>query len=67
MLTILLFFREPKKAQKPNLKTWTKTLKDNDWVGTFLILGGLLSLLIALQYGGLKYSWSNSKIVSLSY
>jgi len=33
-----------------------------DPLGAFLLMGAIVCLLLALQWGGLTYPWSNSKI-----
>ncbi|KAH8916158.1 MFS general substrate transporter, partial [Atractiella rhizophila] len=53
----------------PPERTNTLTLKEKlfriDWVGTGLVLASITCILLALQWGGLEYSWSNSKIIGL--
>lgn len=36
-----------------------------DFLGTTLIIGASISLLLALQYGGVKYAWNSSIVISL--
>ncbi|KAI1362035.1 major facilitator superfamily domain-containing protein [Xylaria arbuscula] len=40
-------------------------LKKFDWFGTFLIVPGLISLLLALQWGGSIYGWKDARIIIL--
>jgi hypothetical protein len=36
-----------------------------DFLGTTLIMGASISLLLALQYGGVKYAWKSSVVIGL--
>ncbi|KAM0747337.1 MFS general substrate transporter [Meredithblackwellia eburnea MCA 4105] len=36
-----------------------------DWVGTVLVLGAIACLVLALDWGGVTYAWSNPRIISL--
>ena len=60
MLVVFLFFKPPKREAD------TSTLKQKilrfDIVGTALLIGGVCSLLLALQWGGNQYPWSDSKV-----
>ena len=38
---------------------------DFDWIGTFLFILSMISVLLALQWGGSKYSWDNGRIIVL--
>ncbi|KAI0423891.1 major facilitator superfamily domain-containing protein [Xylaria sp. FL1042] len=40
-------------------------LTELDFVGTLSMIGSLTSLLIALQWGGATYSWSDGRIIAL--
>lgn len=59
---ILFFLNMPKVKHE---KTVWKRLVIIDWLGSILILCSLISLLLVLQWGGLKYKWSDSKIIGL--
>ncbi|KAI0197926.1 major facilitator superfamily domain-containing protein [Astrocystis sublimbata] len=43
---------------------WRKKLRQFDWIGTVLLISGLVSLLLALQLGG-SYGWRDSRIIVL--
>lgn len=49
--------------------TEATTLKDKihqlDPIGTFFFLPSIICLLLALQWGGVNYSWSNGRIIAL--
>ncbi|KAJ3566810.1 hypothetical protein NPX13_g6996 [Xylaria arbuscula] len=40
-------------------------LEKFDWFGTLLIVPGLISLLLALQWGGSTYGWKDARIIVL--
>ncbi|PRP83972.1 hypothetical protein PROFUN_08656 [Planoprotostelium fungivorum] len=40
-------------------------LLDLDWVGVVLLIGAVVCLLLALQWGGTKYPWSDKTIIGL--
>jgi hypothetical protein len=40
-------------------------LRNLDFVGTAIFLPSLICLLLALQWGGQKYNWSNVRIIVL--
>ncbi|KAI1146051.1 major facilitator superfamily domain-containing protein [Nemania diffusa] len=42
-----------------------RKLAELDFVGTVSMIGSLVSLLIALQWGGATYPWSNGRIIAL--
>lgn len=62
---VILFFilRVPqKKIEKTSLKDQIHQL---DPIGTALFMPSIICLLLALQWGGIDYSWSNPRIIVL--
>ena len=61
---IILFFKAHEKthAQPTDLKSRFLSL---DPVGTAVFMPGIVCLLIALQWGGTKYSWHDPRIIGL--
>ncbi|KAM3068359.1 hypothetical protein ACMFMG_009496 [Clarireedia jacksonii] len=57
----LLFFL---KVHNPRTKLWDG-IRAIDWLGTFLILGAVLMLLLGLQYGGVSYPWDSAIVICL--
>ncbi|KAL4940199.1 hypothetical protein BDV06DRAFT_224310 [Aspergillus oleicola] len=56
--------------QLPEQKEFSDTpllsrIKQLDFIGAALIIPCIICLLLALQWGGNKYSWSNSRIIGL--
>jgi MFS family permease len=61
---IIPFFNVPRRGQKLNLTFWEQ-VKKFDLEGTALFLPAIICLLLALQWGGSKYSWQNGRIIAL--
>ncbi|KAF2452521.1 major facilitator superfamily domain-containing protein [Lineolata rhizophorae] len=61
---VVFFFSSPKrkKAEKIGLKA---QLAQFDLLGTFFFIPAVVSLLLALQWGGSKYDWNNGRIIAL--
>lgn len=62
-LFVLCFFRTPKAILKKN--TLKEQLKELDLIGSLFFLPAIISLLLALQWGGTKYAWSSGRIIGL--
>jgi MFS family permease len=67
MAVIIFFFTPVPQAGAMDTKslTWREKLEQFDIPGTIFFLPGVVSLLIALQWGGSKYPWSNGRIIAL--
>ncbi|KAF7309754.1 Major facilitator superfamily transporter [Mycena indigotica] len=66
LLVITFFFTAPGVARKTanNTPFWSRVMKF-DPIGTVLFIPAIVSLLLALQWGGSKYEWKNGRIVAL--
>lgn len=64
ILAILIFFKPPKRAAVDNFTAREKLAKF-DLIGTGLLLPAVISLLLALQWGGSKYAWKSGRIIGL--
>ncbi|KAI1384991.1 putative efflux pump [Hypoxylon trugodes] len=64
ILVILLFFPAPVQAI-PKDETLMERFKRFDPIGTILFMPAIICLLLALQWGGTKYPWSNGRIIGL--
>ncbi|KAI1266049.1 MFS general substrate transporter [Xylariaceae sp. FL1019] len=64
VVAIAIFFPPPTQ-KKPESETFMKTLMRFDPVGTVLFIPAIVSLLLALQWGGTTYAWSNARIIAL--
>ncbi|KAF5973635.1 major facilitator superfamily transporter [Fusarium bulbicola] len=64
ILVILFTFKTP-----AGVKVVDATLKEKllqmDFIGTALVVGVSLSLLLALQYGGVTHAWNSSVVIGL--
>ncbi|RJE27331.1 efflux pump [Aspergillus sclerotialis] len=63
MLVILVFLRIP--AQPTAQVPLPEKIKQLDIPGTTLLVPGVVCLLLALQWGGQTYSWSNGRVIAL--
>jgi hypothetical protein len=63
-LTILLTFKAPQAVTVVDA-TFKEKLLHMDFIGTALIMGASLALLLALQYGGVTHAWNSSLVVGL--
>ncbi|KAH9239381.1 hypothetical protein K456DRAFT_1937512 [Colletotrichum gloeosporioides 23] len=59
---LIPFYHNPEHA-KPLKATWQEKLLQLDPVGGSLILTSVICYLLALQWGGLEKSWSNSTVI----
>lgn len=60
VFTVLIFFSSP--AQPVSTKPLLEKLRLLDTVGATLVISAVVCLLLALQWGGTTYAWSNSKV-----
>ncbi|KAI1095680.1 MFS transporter [Rostrohypoxylon terebratum] len=60
----LIFFLPDKPPTQPGLP-WKEQIKQLDLPGTFFLIPSVICLLLALQWGGAKYSWNNGRIIVL--
>lgn len=63
-ILFLAFFlpdRPPTTARLP----WKEQVRQFDLPGTFFLIPSVISLLLALQWGGAKYPWNNGRIIAL--
>lgn len=57
---IAIFFKSPKRQKQESIGFQAR-FKQFDPIGTTLFIPAIVCLLLALQWGGSKYSWSNGK------
>ena len=63
---VLLFFLTPKSpAPVKSADTWRGKISQLDPLGFVLIGSSAICLLFALQWGGIRYSWNNARIIAL--
>ncbi|PMD40983.1 putative MFS aflatoxin efflux pump [Hyaloscypha variabilis F] len=63
-LVIFALFLKVKAPAKAGT-TWRAQLSQLDPLGTLFFLPGIVCLLLALQWGGSTYAWSNARIIVL--
>jgi len=56
---IIFFFHPKKRARALSAGKWTEKIEQFDPYGTAIFLPMIICLLLALQWGGSKYEWSN--------
>jgi MFS family permease len=66
LLVMIFFFKMPKSAdRKPETFSLVERINQFDPWGTLLFIPAIVSLLLALQWGGSKYEWKNGRIIAL--
>ena len=64
-LFIMFFFKAPKAFVSKNTRTWKEQLAEFDLLGSLFFLPAIISLLLALQWGGTTYAWGSARIIAL--
>lgn len=64
MIVIAIFFKAPDRAAVANLG-FKQRVKEFDLYGTAVFIPAIICLLLALQWGGTKYEWSDWRIILL--
>ena len=64
IILITLFLTSPPKARKESAGAWA-TLQKFDPIGTVVFVPAIVCLLLALQWGGSKYDWSDGRMIAL--
>lgn len=62
---ILFFFKPIPRRRGVTSLGWKELAEQFDIVGTIFFLPGVVCLLLALQWGGSTYPWSNGRIIAL--
>ncbi|KAG4426677.1 hypothetical protein IFR04_000108 [Cadophora malorum] len=64
MIVIFFFFKAPHRDAVKS-QGWKEDIKAFDIYGTIVFLPAIITLLLALQWGGTKYPWGNWRIILL--
>ncbi|KAI0818275.1 putative efflux pump [Xylaria sp. FL0064] len=64
LVVIGFFFPDPVQ-KKPVQETLSQRLMRFDPIGTLIFIPAIVSLLLALQWGGTTYPWNNGRIIAL--
>jgi predicted permease len=62
---IVFFFFKPPNNAKPVQATWKEKLLQMDLIGATIMMGLIISYILALQYGGQTHSWKSSQVIGL--
>ncbi|KAL6249510.1 hypothetical protein RBB50_003363 [Rhinocladiella similis] len=65
LVALAYFLRIPAKMMKREPTTWRQKVARLDPIGTTCFLPCVVCLLLALQWGGITYKWSDARIVVL--
>ncbi|KAJ6615515.1 MFS transporter [Mycena sp. CBHHK59/15] len=65
LLVIIFFFKAPGDERKGEPLPFAERIKQFDPWGTVIFIPAIISLLLALQWGGSKYPWKNARIIAL--
>ncbi|OTB09651.1 hypothetical protein M426DRAFT_50588 [Hypoxylon sp. CI-4A] len=63
-ILFLILFLPYKPAAQP-VRGLKEQIKQFDLLGAFFLIPSVICLLLALQWGGVQYSWSNGRIIAL--
>ncbi|KAL4958232.1 major facilitator superfamily domain-containing protein [Aspergillus filifer] len=62
---ILLFFQNPEASKSDDTSSLVSKMLRLDPIGTMLMLASVTCYILAMQYGGQTYPWSNSIVIGL--
>lgn len=62
---LFFFFVHPPKRETEKHYTITETLKNLDLIGLFVLTPAIITLLLALMWGGTTYPWNSGRIIAL--
>ncbi|KAF7314331.1 Major facilitator superfamily transporter [Mycena kentingensis (nom. inval.)] len=65
LIVITFFFTAPGAQRKEDGMPLRQRIMKFDPIGTIIFVPAIVSLLLALQWGGSKYEWSNGRIIGL--
>jgi hypothetical protein len=63
-VALIAFFKAPPPVLQGS-RTWLDSIARFDPIGTVLFMPCIVCLLLALQWGGTTYEWSNGRIIAL--
>ena len=64
IVVITFFFKAPTRPKVASLG-FKERIKQFDLIGAAVLMFAIVCLLLALQWGGSKYPWKNSRIIAL--
>jgi hypothetical protein len=63
MIVILIFFKAPERSTQAY--SLSEKFSKFDPIGTIFFIPAVICLILALQYGGTKYSWKDARVIGL--
>lgn len=64
LLVMIFMFKSPQQ-DKGEAMNFKQRMQQFDPIGTMIIIPAVVALLLALQWGGSTYAWSNGRIIAL--
>lgn len=64
VILFLICYHPPSYSQLHQGKSMRKQLAELDWVGIFLFIGGLVSFVLGLSWGGGLYPWESVGVIA---
>jgi hypothetical protein len=64
-VVIMFILHVPDSGSKRAEMNWKEQINQLDPIGNLCLLPGVVSLLLALQWGGTKYAWKDARIIAL--
>ncbi|KAJ7124653.1 major facilitator superfamily domain-containing protein [Mycena crocata] len=65
LFVMTIFFKDPGGKRKTESMGWAQRINRFDPLGTIVFIPGIVCLLLALQWGGSRYPWSDGRIIAL--
>ena len=62
--SLIIFLKSPPRTDK-EVRTWRENIARFDPIGTLLFMPCIICLLLALQWGGTQYPWSDGRVIAL--
>ncbi|KAI8635587.1 major facilitator superfamily domain-containing protein [Xylariaceae sp. FL1651] len=62
---VIFFFLAIPRVNNPDKQSFLSRMLQLDLIGAGILIPGIIMLLLALQWGGAEYPWSNSRIIGL--
>ncbi|KAK3350008.1 major facilitator superfamily domain-containing protein [Lasiosphaeria hispida] len=64
-MVAIFFFLKINRVENPDNETFWKRILKLDLIGTAMLIPAIISLLLALQWGGAEYAWNSSVVIGL--
>ncbi|CAO1625085.1 unnamed protein product [Sympodiomycopsis kandeliae] len=64
LLPVIYFFVKIRPHDNKGVTVWQRLIRI-DWIGSFLVVGSVMCILLVFQWGGVEYAWGSSRIIGL--